>query len=226
MSTCCPARWPGQPGTSSTSVVARGVSAILSITSACRQARRRRPAPAGAAAASIAGIALLTPGVSVDVVAEQLPEARLIVLHEPQPANPPRRLPEVEVRDQEACRAAVLWRQRLAKDGADCRRSADGDRTADAWRARTEACGTMPLPSEGKLYLVGVMAAAAAGLVSFILLAADLHRLAIGAGGCQHSGTFGAQGLGTSPTCAESRGGSRQIKVLAEKSSLHCRFEW
>jgi hypothetical protein len=29
-----------------------------------------------------------------------------------------------------------------------------------------------------------------------------------------------------SPTCAESRGGSRQIKVLAEKSSLHCRFEW
>ena len=29
-----------------------------------------------------------------------------------------------------------------------------------------------------------------------------------------------------SPTCAESGGGSRQIKALAEKSSLHFRFEW
>src|SRR5262245_41824661 len=114
MSTCCPARWPGQPGTSRTSVVARGVSATLSITSACRQARRRAGAPAGGGAASIAVIALLTPGVSVDVIAERLPEARLVVLHELQPADPLRRLPEVEVRDQETRRAAVLWRQRLA----------------------------------------------------------------------------------------------------------------
>src|SRR5262245_27622080 len=114
MSTCCPARWPGQPGTSRTSVVARGVSATLSITSACRQARRRAPAPAGGGAASIAVIALLTPGVSVDVEAEGLPEAGLVVLHEPQPADPLRRLPEVEVRDQETRRAAVFWRQRIA----------------------------------------------------------------------------------------------------------------
>src|SRR5262245_60635263 len=112
MSTCCPARWPGQPGTSRTSVVARCVSATLSATSACRQARRR--APASASGASVAVVALLTPGVSVDVVAEGFPKARLVVLHEPQPADPFRRLPEVEVRDQETRRAAVLWRQRLA----------------------------------------------------------------------------------------------------------------
>src|SRR5262247_1649145 len=114
MSTCCPARWPGQSGTSRTSVVARGVSATLSTTSACRQARRRAGASAGGGAASIAVIALLTPGVTVDVVAERLPEARLVVFHEAQPANPLRRLPEVEVRDQETRRAAVLRCQRLA----------------------------------------------------------------------------------------------------------------
>src|SRR5262245_8337763 len=114
MSTCCPARWPGQPGTSSTSVVARGVSATLSTTSACRQTRRLAPARAGGGAASIAIIALLTPGISVDMVAERLPEAGLVVLYEPQPTDPLRRLPEVEVRDQQTRRAAVLWRERLA----------------------------------------------------------------------------------------------------------------
>src|SRR5687767_11109703 len=114
MSTCCPARWPGQPGTSRTSVVARLVSAIFSTTSACRQARRRTPAPAGGGATSIAVIALLTPGVSVDVVAEGLPEARLVVFHEAEPADPLCRLPEVEVRHQETRRAAVLRCQRLA----------------------------------------------------------------------------------------------------------------
>src|SRR5262249_56280785 len=50
----------------------------------------------------------------VEVVAEGPPEARLVVLHEPQPADPLRRFPEVEVRAQETRRAAVLWRQRLA----------------------------------------------------------------------------------------------------------------
>src|SRR5262245_41099525 len=114
MSTCCPARWPGHPGTSRTSVVDRGVSATLSTTSACRQTRRRAPARAGGGAASIAVIALLTPGIAVDVIAERLPEARLVVLHESQPADPLRRLPEVEVRDQETRRTAVLRGQRLA----------------------------------------------------------------------------------------------------------------
>src|SRR5262249_42626435 len=45
---------------------------------------------------------------------EGLPEARLIVRHEAQPADPLSRLPEVEVRDQETRRAAVLRRQWLA----------------------------------------------------------------------------------------------------------------
>ena len=44
---------------------------------------------------------------------------------------------------------------------------------------RIEACGMTPLASEGKLYLLGAMAAAAAAFASFILLAADHHRLAI-----------------------------------------------
>src|SRR4029453_15796233 len=97
MSTCWPARWPGQPGTSSTSVVARRVSTTLSTTSAVRHARRRPPAPAGGrSAASVALIPLLAPRVAVDVVAERLPEARLVVLHEPQPADPLGRFPEVE----------------------------------------------------------------------------------------------------------------------------------
>src|SRR5262249_61796452 len=95
-------------------VVPRRVSATFSTPSDCRQARRRAPARAGGGAVSITVIALLTPGVSVDVVAEGLPEARLVVLHEPQPADPLRRFPEVEVRDQKTRRAAVLWRQRLA----------------------------------------------------------------------------------------------------------------
>src|SRR5262249_43216243 len=90
------------------------VSATCSITSACRQTRRRAPARGGAGAASIAVIPLLTPGISVDVIAERLPEARLVLLHEPQPADPLRRLPEIEVRDQEARWAAVLRRQGLA----------------------------------------------------------------------------------------------------------------
>src|SRR5918992_5764792 len=115
MSTCWPARWLGQPGTSSTSVVARRVSATLSTTSASRQARRRPPAPAGGrSAASVAVIPLLAPGVAVDVVAERLPEARLVVLHETEPADPLGRFPEVEVRDQQARRAAMLGLQRLA----------------------------------------------------------------------------------------------------------------
>ena len=42
------------------------------------------------------------------------PEARLLVLHEPQPADPLRRLPEIEVRDQEASPDRRARRQRLA----------------------------------------------------------------------------------------------------------------
>src|ERR671914_531339 len=115
MSTCWPARWPGQPGTSSTSVVARRVSPPISTTSAGCHAGRRPPAPAGGrSAASVAVIPLLAPGVAVDVVAERLPEARLVVLHETEPADPLGRFPEVEVRDQQARRAAMLGRQRLA----------------------------------------------------------------------------------------------------------------
>src|ERR687897_1060351 len=111
MSTCWPARGPGQPSTSRTRVMARAVSGAVSTTSTPRQRSRR---PVDSADWSIASIALLAPGVAVDVVAERLPEARLVVLHEAQPADPLGRFPEAEVWDQQARRAAMLGHQRLA----------------------------------------------------------------------------------------------------------------
>src|SRR4051794_26833514 len=91
---CWPARWPSQPGTSRVSVAARGVSGAIAATVATRQ--------------SVALITLFKPGVSAIVVAERLPEARLVLVHEMQPAHPLRALPEVQVRDEQTGRAAVL----------------------------------------------------------------------------------------------------------------------
>src|SRR4051794_30889166 len=109
MSTCWPARWPGQPATSSTSVEADGVSRITSRTVAARQATMR----------SIPLVALLTPGVPAVVVSERLPEARLVVVEHLDPAHPLRALPEVQVRYQQARRPAVLGLERRAVVGVD-----------------------------------------------------------------------------------------------------------
>src|SRR5262245_23958272 len=100
MSTCWPARCPSQPGTSSVSVAARGVSGAVAAIVAVRQ--------------SVALIALLKPGVSTVVIAERLPEAGLVILGEDQAADPFRALPEVQMRDEHPGGPAVLGLERLA----------------------------------------------------------------------------------------------------------------
>jgi hypothetical protein len=59
---------------------------------------------------------------------------------------------------------------------------------SELWRIN--ACGGAPLASEGKLYLIGAMAAAAAAFGSFILFAADHHRLAIAVAAITTLGLF------------------------------------
>src|SRR5215207_2753162 len=105
MSACWPARWPGQAGTSRISVVADGVSRITSRTVAGRQPTMRR---------SVAPVALLTPGIAVVVVAERLPEARLVGLDDLELGHPLGALPEVQVRDEQPCGATVLGLERRA----------------------------------------------------------------------------------------------------------------
>src|SRR4051812_9760367 len=105
MSTCWPARWPFQPGTSSVSVAARGVSGAIRVTVAARQ--------------SVALITLLKPRVSAVVVAERLPEAGLVLVAEDQPPHPLRALPEVQVRDEQAGGAAVLGLELVAVVAVD-----------------------------------------------------------------------------------------------------------
>src|SRR3954453_3354562 len=113
MSTCWPARWPFQPGTSSVNVAARGVSGAIRATVASRQ--------------SVALIALFKPRVSAVVVAEGLPEAGLVLLREREPAPPFGALPEVEVRDEQPGRAAVLGLEVVAVVGVDHPCLAAGD---------------------------------------------------------------------------------------------------
>src|SRR3712207_5069053 len=89
---------------------ARGVSGRLSTTVATRHGNRGPGAPN----ASVPPVALLAPGVGVVVVAQGLPEAWLVLVHEPEAAHPLGALPEVQVGDQQAGRAAVLGFQGLA----------------------------------------------------------------------------------------------------------------
>src|ERR687894_168809 len=103
MSTCWPARCPGQPGTSRRSVTALGVSGIVSTTVPTSQRIR-----------SVVPVALLAPGVAVVVVADALPEARVVLGSQLQPAHPLGALPEVEVRDEQPCRSPVLGLELLA----------------------------------------------------------------------------------------------------------------
>jgi hypothetical protein len=108
-STCWPAWWTGQPGTSKTKVFACGVSTRTSTSSASRQVSR----PGSAVPA----------WVTVVVVAVRLPEAGLVARGEPQAAHPLGALPEVVVIDERARRATVLGRERLTTGGCDSRGS-------------------------------------------------------------------------------------------------------
>src|SRR3954470_17303893 len=113
MSTCWPARWPFQPGTSSVSVAARGVSGAIAATVAVRQ--------------SVALITLLKPGIPAVVISERLPEAGLVLLGEGETADPLGALPEVQMRDQQARRTAVLGFEVISVELVDDPRLATGD---------------------------------------------------------------------------------------------------
>src|SRR4051794_35013580 len=65
-------------------------------------------------ARSVTLVPLLEPRVAEVVVAVALPEPLLVVLHERQPGDPLRALPEVEPRDEQPHRAAVFARERTS----------------------------------------------------------------------------------------------------------------
>ena len=115
--------WPARYGTGRDSrrrnVFARAVSRLTSSTVALCQGPG---AGAGATLGDVAGIIeavtgsvtlvpLLEPGVTPVVVAVDLPEARLVMVQQPQAGHPLGALPEVQVRHEQPGRAAVLDRQ-------------------------------------------------------------------------------------------------------------------
>src|SRR5215213_5412872 len=65
-------------------------------------------------AASVTGVALFEPLIATVVVAERLPEPRLVAILDPDAADPLRALPEVPRRHDETCRPAMLGGERLA----------------------------------------------------------------------------------------------------------------
>src|SRR3954451_17145543 len=69
---------------------------------------------AAARPVSVAPVPLLLPGVAMVVVAVGLPEAGLIVVAQLEAADPLRALQEVQMRDEQARRAAMLGLERLA----------------------------------------------------------------------------------------------------------------
>src|SRR5256886_14570168 len=66
-----------------------------------------------AAPRSVSAVPLFLPGVAVDVVAERLPEARLVSLRHPKAPDPLGALPEIEVRHDQPRRPAVDRLERL-----------------------------------------------------------------------------------------------------------------
>src|SRR3954451_12173400 len=100
-----------------------------SLTTACRHPPLGASPPASVDGAPIAGspavgvsvtlVTLLEPRVAPVVVAVALPEARLVMVEQGQPGDPLGALPEVEVRDQQSHRAAVLDRKRPPLVGPD-----------------------------------------------------------------------------------------------------------
>jgi len=76
--------------------------------SGSRHAARPEPLAAKRGVPSVSLIPLLAPWVAIVVVAELLPEPGRILQHQVDATNPLRRLPEVQVRDQQACWPAVL----------------------------------------------------------------------------------------------------------------------
>src|SRR5215207_6479188 len=88
------------------SVVAVSVSMSREATLASRHARRF--------GGSVTLVALLAPRVAAVVVAELLPEPRLVAFEQREAAQPLRALPEVQVRDEQPRRPTMLGVQRRA----------------------------------------------------------------------------------------------------------------
>src|SRR5690606_41187036 len=75
---------------------------------------RKRSGTVPGISVSVTGVPLLLPGIAARVVAVALPEARLLVVQDPQARDPLDALPEVQVRHHQPGRAAVFARQRFA----------------------------------------------------------------------------------------------------------------
>src|SRR5258708_20402844 len=70
--------------------------------------------------ASLVGvIAFFFPWIRVSIIAQRLPEARFVLLDQAQTPYPFGALPEVKMRHQQACRAAMLRLQGLSLIGVD-----------------------------------------------------------------------------------------------------------
>src|SRR5262245_21039546 len=82
-----------------------------------RAASRPRPRPRWRPARSVARVPLFLPRLTVYVIAVGLPEPRLVLIEQAEPAHPFGALPEVEVGDEQPRRAAVLGVEGLALVG-------------------------------------------------------------------------------------------------------------
>src|SRR5665213_1294032 len=97
---------PRHSGTLRKKLLTAGVSStILATVASCQTSL----APGTASIGSIPREPLLFPGVTVDVVPAQLPEAGFIALRELQRVDPLRGLPEIEMRDEQPGGAAMIW---------------------------------------------------------------------------------------------------------------------
>src|SRR5262245_33568112 len=111
---CCPATNTGRSGMAKKKLLIRGVRGTTAITLVdCQRSRPAAPRPSDTTGASISGIALLLPGIAVDVIAAQLPEAGLVALGELESVEPLGGLPEVKVRNQQPGGPTML-----ARDGS------------------------------------------------------------------------------------------------------------
>src|SRR5262245_63738728 len=103
---CCPGTKGVGDGSAKKKLLIRGVRGTTERTLVAVHASFGGLATASAPTDSISRVALLLPGIAVHVVPAELPEAGLVALGELQRVHPLRRLPEVEVRDEQAGRAA------------------------------------------------------------------------------------------------------------------------
>src|SRR5882672_9624870 len=112
MSMCCPGMKLNGRGKRKKKLLTVGVLGSIATTVAgCQTSFTGCAAPS---ATSISGIALLLPGIPVYVIAAQLPEPGLVAFGELQGLDPLRRLPEIEVRYQQARGTTMLGRDGLA----------------------------------------------------------------------------------------------------------------